>query len=252
MSLYNMLFGKNPNSDILLAILELKSSDIERFRDCGFEEGGIYVYTRTGGGNRDSYPNEKLTSSPYYLGDEDDEYDYTYATYHFKFPDPIKEDCEMFRDVRKNGISANFIQWVVKTLEREETEDDKWTRLWQLQSQLVQQSKQTFICEQNGHTIVPLNDSSLEKYLRLMEEADGKQLSYSVMPYAITVKENVPMWSMDANKPDSDMARVKVDFPSEWAIDLELWKHWKVKFESKYPKSIATIGRSIEQRASRM
>lgn len=237
MSLYNMLFGKNPQTEILLAILGFKESDIERFRDVSFEDGGIQIYTRTGGGNRDAYPNEKLTSSPYYLSDEDGDFDSTYATYHFKFPEEIKADCVAFKDVRENGISANFIKWVVKTLEREETENDKYHRLWTIQNNLVRDSKKTFICETNGHTIVPLNDWSLERYLELMEEADGKHLSYSVVPYKIVVEENVK---------DTYNDRVKIDFPRKWEIDQQLWSHWKSKFGEKFPKSIAAIEEYIK------
>ena len=244
MSLYNMIFGQNPNSDILLSILGLKKSDVERFRDCGFEDGGIFIYTRTGGGNRDGYPNEKLTSNPYYLSDEDDNFDCTYATYHFKFPDEIKKDCEQFKNVRENGISGKLIQWILKTLEREETKEDKYNRLWEEQNKLVQQSKQTFIFETNGHTIVPLDDSSLEKYLRLIEENDGQQISYSVMPYKIIVEENVPKYeNMDKDKSEleKEMCRVKISFPKKWEIDMELWERWYKKFKDKYPKSIKTI-----------
>lgn len=243
MSLYNMLFGKNPNTEVLLAILGLKEADVQRFRDCGFDDKGIYIYTRTGGGNREGYPNEKLTSSPYYLSDTDDDFDCTYATYYFKFPDEIKEDCEQFKNVRENGISGKLIQWILKTLEREETEDDKWHRLWTEQDRLVQQSKQTEICETHGHTIVPLNEGSLEKYLDLMEKADGKQLSYSVLPYRLIVEENVPRWNLDDKKSEieKEMCRVKISFPKKWEIDTELGKRWIKKYENKYPKAIATI-----------
>ena len=96
MSMYNMLFGQNPNSDIVLALIGLKESDIERYRDCGLENTGdeylIYVYTRTGGRNREDYPNELLTENEYYIRDEDDEFDSTYATYYFNIPTDIKQD----------------------------------------------------------------------------------------------------------------------------------------------------------------
>jgi len=243
-----MLFGKNPNTEILLAILGLKESQIERFRDCGFTDDGIYIYTRTGGGNREDYPNKELVNSPYYLKDEDDEGDCTYAQYYFKFPDEIKDDCIQFMSVRENGISGKLIQWILKILEREETKEDKHHRLWIEQNKLVQQSKQTFIFETNGHTIVPLDESSLEKYLTLMEENEGNQLSYSVMPYKIIVEENVDMWSnLDRNKPELEKqkCRVKISFPKSWEIDQELWKRWEEKYKSKFPKSIAKIKENI-------
>jgi len=247
MSLYNLLFGQNPNADIILAILGFKESDIERFRDCGFSDDGIFIYTRTGGGNREGYPNEKLVSNPYYTGDEDDGSDCTYATYHFSIPVEIKEDVEAFKNVRENGISGKFIQWILKTLEREETESDKYSRLWDEQNRLVQQSKQTFIIETNGHTIVPLDDFSLEKYLKIMEEAGGKQLSYSVMPYTIIVEENIPSWNFEDDKSDieREMCRVKLSFPKKWEIDNELWDRWQKKFGDKYPKAINIIKESL-------
>lgn len=110
MSMYNLLFGRNPNTDVILAILGLKQNDVERFRDCGFLDDGIYIYTRTGGGNREDYPNEKLTGSPYYISDVDDDFDTTYATFYFKFPDEIKDDVEKFKNVRENGITGKLIQ----------------------------------------------------------------------------------------------------------------------------------------------
>lgn len=92
MNLYNMLFGKNPNTKEILAVLGLDELAIERFRDCYVDkaEGQIVIFTRTGGGNREYYPNERLVKHPNYLYDEDDEYDTTYAYYYFSIPEPPK------------------------------------------------------------------------------------------------------------------------------------------------------------------
>lgn len=248
MSLYNLLFGKNPNTDIILAILKLKENDVQRYRDCGFSDDGIYIYTRTGGGNRDDYENEKLVNSPYYLSDEDDEFDCTYATYYFKIPEEIKEDVEKFKNFTEEGITAKFIQWVTNTLERQETENDKRSRLWKKQNELVNMSTQTFVCETNGHTIVPLNDKSLETYLKLMEEAGGSQLRYSVMPYKILVEENVPRWYLeDTENINTEMCRVRVSFPKKWEIDFQMWDRWQKKFGGKYPEAIKTIKEYVKQ-----
>lgn len=93
MSLYNLLFGKNPNTKALLAFLELNELDIERFRDCWInDDNELVIYTRTGGGNRECYPNEALTSHPLYIRDEDDDFDSTYAKYYFALPEPPKEE----------------------------------------------------------------------------------------------------------------------------------------------------------------
>lgn len=111
MSLYNALFGFNPLAGLLLAMLGLKPDDVPRFRDCYYNGEHICVYTRTGGGNRDSYEsperrkanypdlyqtdeevnagpfNRDLRKVPEYVYDDDDDYDSTYATFYFKVPD---------------------------------------------------------------------------------------------------------------------------------------------------------------------
>jgi hypothetical protein len=57
--MYNLLFGENPNSKILLAMLNLSNEKgkchIGRYRDVYLSEDGtqIIVYTRNGGGNRE-------------------------------------------------------------------------------------------------------------------------------------------------------------------------------------------------------
>lgn len=249
MSLYNLLFGHNPNSDIILAILELKKSDIERFRNCGFTDDGIYIYTRTGGGNRESYPNEKLINSKYYISDEDEEYDCTYATYYFSIPDEIKEDIEKFKDFMNQGITAKFIKWICKTLEREETENDKYHRLWEQQRKLISYAKSINICESNGHTVIPLDDKTTEKLLEMMEEVDGDQLCYSVKPYKIKIEESVKRWEgIDKDKSDleSEMCRVKISFEDNWEVDEKVWERWKTKFSEKYPKAISKIEKELE------
>lgn len=88
MSLYNMLFGKNPDTHSILAALDLTEGKIQRFRDCWIDEerNRIVIYTRTGGGNREAFPNEALTSHPLYLYDKDDDFDSTYAYYYFSLP----------------------------------------------------------------------------------------------------------------------------------------------------------------------
>lgn len=87
MNMYTILFGTNPNADMILAAINLTKDDAERYRDCWVEENRICIRTRTGGGNREDYPNETLTSHPNYLYDEDDDFDSTYATYYFKLPE---------------------------------------------------------------------------------------------------------------------------------------------------------------------
>ena len=88
MSLYNTLFGKNPDTADILSALSLSEASIQRFRDCWIDEDNnrIVIYTRTGGNNREYFPNEALTSHPLYLYDEDDDFDNTYASYYFSLP----------------------------------------------------------------------------------------------------------------------------------------------------------------------
>ena len=80
----------NPDIDTILASIGLKKEQIERFRGAGIQEGEIIIHTRTGGGNREAYPNKILTQNKYYLRDADDDFDSTYADYFFKIPAPKK------------------------------------------------------------------------------------------------------------------------------------------------------------------
>lgn len=119
MSLYNMLFGVNAAAPVLLATIGLTANDVPRFRDCYIEGDNIVIHTRTGGGNRDYYDSEEscranypeyfdgkeepsgpwnstLASNAFYLYDEDDDYDSTYANFHFRFPDEYADDLKEF------------------------------------------------------------------------------------------------------------------------------------------------------------
>jgi hypothetical protein len=91
--LYNAIFGYNEFALEILAVLELKPQDFERFRDAFVTNGEIAVYTRLGGGNREGYAEtiEKLQKHPLYLRDKDDSYDSTYATFYFRIPDQYRE-----------------------------------------------------------------------------------------------------------------------------------------------------------------
>jgi hypothetical protein len=97
MSLYNMLFGRTPNAAIFLTLLDLKTEDCGRFRDCYPSDDGtrIYIYTRNGGGNRESYMPD-FSKHPQFLEDNDDEFDSTYATLTFETP---KEAVELVKEL---------------------------------------------------------------------------------------------------------------------------------------------------------
>lgn len=113
MSFYNFLFSENCLSDVLLKMLDLDRRSVGRFRDCYLQDGKIAVYTRNGGNNRKCWNCEgknvyngkcdcpgctityRLPENPYYLWDEDDEFDSTYATIYFSFPDKYKEILQL-------------------------------------------------------------------------------------------------------------------------------------------------------------
>lgn len=114
MSLYGMLFGKNPNSNRLMEILKLDTIyPIGRFRDIYLNKKGtkIILYTRNGGGNREHYDGDgdeegeecgctgcimtyDIPKHPNYIKDWDDSFDRTYAYVKYSVPEEFKEECE--------------------------------------------------------------------------------------------------------------------------------------------------------------
>lgn len=118
MSLYNMLFGVNPFSSVLLQMLGTSPYNIPRYRDCFLSEDGteIIIHTRTGGGNRDAYEkggeyweegqsdNDALRVLPGFKYDEDDDFDCTYANFHFDIPAAFHEQVVLLKDL---GAIAN-------------------------------------------------------------------------------------------------------------------------------------------------
>lgn len=115
MSMYNMLFGNNPLAGVVLSALNLTPNDVPRFRDAYFDadEDRLVIYTRTGGGNREYYdaPGEyygeektgpfncDLQAHENYLGDEDDDFDSTYAYFYFSVPESFAPIFATFRDI---------------------------------------------------------------------------------------------------------------------------------------------------------
>lgn len=81
-------------SEEILGLIGLKESDVERFRGCIIDGNKIVVFARTGGDNREEYSNDHLTKNPYYLYDEDDCFDDTYANYYFRKPRKKKGGAE--------------------------------------------------------------------------------------------------------------------------------------------------------------
>jgi hypothetical protein len=118
MGLYNSLFGHNEHAALVLKLLDLSTEHIGRFRDAFITEDGLAVYTRLGGGNRECYCDntddplelhscyhqniEYLQNHPLYLHDADDDFDATYATFYFQFPEEFKEE------LRKIAFGVHF------------------------------------------------------------------------------------------------------------------------------------------------
>ena len=239
MSLYNMLFGKNPHSEIILALLGLKECDVERYRDCGIADGEIYIYTRTGGGNREDYPNEKLTGNPYYKYDEDDDFDTTYATYYFRYPAEVKDQIPCLFDVVNKGLPASLIQWITKTLFREPTEDDKRVAINKKQvdvfNRLIRSGDLTE--PWNGHTCVILSDDGAKAVFKMVEE-DGKTY-YGVSPLKFKLLENDYKYSCDKKKGGEGQSRVAIVAPRKWEIDRDAADRYLTLYGEQFPKAAA-------------
>lgn len=94
MSLYHLVFGQHPAADLVLATLGLTRGHFGRFRDCYLHGGEIAVYTRCGGGNREDYQEvfDEMAEHPCYLRDADDDFDSTYATIWFRYPEAFAEE----------------------------------------------------------------------------------------------------------------------------------------------------------------
>lgn len=117
MSLYNMLFGENKETSVLLGMIGVNKEYFDRFRDIELINNGtrIRVFTRLGGGNREGYQEtwDKIQSHELYVGDYDDDFDSTYAYIEFRIPDKYKETAKkMF-----NGEPVSFEDKFKKELE---------------------------------------------------------------------------------------------------------------------------------------
>lgn len=134
MSMYNMLFGKNPMSDIVLKALNISESDVPRFRDAYYDSkrGWLVIHTRTGGGNRDAYElggedqeewnpsgpfNDDLRALPGFVKDLDDDYDRTYADFFFKPTDEWKKLLDQLSTIASEEKPAEKWQTLLRDLE---------------------------------------------------------------------------------------------------------------------------------------
>ena len=85
-SFYRKFKEENMNETEILKLIGLTEGDVNRYRGCDIIENKIVVYARIGGNNRKHYSDYGLTNNPYYLYDEDDSFDSTYANYYFRIP----------------------------------------------------------------------------------------------------------------------------------------------------------------------
>jgi hypothetical protein len=95
---YNRIFGENKYADELLRIINLKRTDICRFRDIFTSKNGQYivVYTRTGGVFRKYYDEfyQQLGMHPLIVHACDDKLDTTYHYITFTVPPADRERTE--------------------------------------------------------------------------------------------------------------------------------------------------------------
>ena len=99
----------NPDRDKCIRAVGLDPDKIPRLRGAGIQKVGrshlsryrIVIHTRTGAGNRGIYEANKenidhvlegnsnpyMRTSPYYLKDEDDEFDHTYVNFFYRIPE---------------------------------------------------------------------------------------------------------------------------------------------------------------------
>lgn len=109
MSLYNMIFGQNPLSNVLLKMIEVSPGEIPRFRDAYLDGDLVVIYTRTGGGNDECYcegdgdtheagcyykANRDLETRPNFVSFEYDDFDSTYAYFRFYVMPDHKDHLE--------------------------------------------------------------------------------------------------------------------------------------------------------------
>lgn len=147
MSLYNLLFGVNPDAGELLKMLDLTTDDFGRFRDAYLNEDGtkIIVYTRCGGGNREDYQYVFTTMADHdeFITEYDDDFDCTYAYFEFRVPKRFERQAKLMcnkekpetihekftkanEDMEKNGKDSEYAKKMKPAMDKiMEAFDDK-------------------------------------------------------------------------------------------------------------------------------
>lgn len=123
MSLYNALFGVQQSVFFILPMLGKHPDEYPRFRDCFVgdsehpeHDGKIIVYTRTGGGNRESYAeeNEAIRQMDGFIEDYDDSFDYTFANWVFDVPERWRKDFDAIMNGKWGSISEEYINEMIR------------------------------------------------------------------------------------------------------------------------------------------
>lgn len=117
MSFYNIVQGYNASCFYFLPMLGRKDYEYPRFRDCFLSDDGqrIVIYTRVGGGNRNSgFHEEELYKDPNFVTTYDDAFDSTYGSYEFNVPDKWRSDFEKIKRVDLESVSDEYVNYVKK------------------------------------------------------------------------------------------------------------------------------------------
>ncbi len=124
MGLYNVLFGVNPITPLLLKILDIDQPNGRyksgRFRDIHLNSDGtkIILFTRNGGGNREHYFPKNIRDHPNYLTDYDDSFDNTYAYIEFSMPEKFKKILGKVATGKEPEKISEKFQRVIEDLEK--------------------------------------------------------------------------------------------------------------------------------------
>lgn len=242
-----MLFGMNGQSDLLLAVVGLKRVDIERFRDCGSGDDGatITVYTRTGGGNREGYPNLAMRERPEWSGSVDGDYDNTYCTDTFQVPEQWRADVAALADPLSHGLRLEFAQHLSATLRREPTPADIEQDLHDRERAALARTAHQMA---NGHTFVPHDDDALKVALDLAEANGGALRScWGIAPITLEVQRNVQpnLKAADENYRHR-MIRARIGYDFRWTMDADYWAHMQRRFSASHPLTMAKIAETVE------
>lgn len=250
MSFYNMLFGMNSQTDLLLAVLGLKQCDVERLRNVFVEGATIEVYTRTGGNNREDYPNLTMRKLPGWKGSVDDDYDNTYCTDTFDVPAEFVQDVANLGDPLTHGMRAEFMQHIAKTLRREPTEADKARAAHDAEQQALARTRHLMA---NGHTFVPLDDPAMEAALKLAEANGGALRScWGILPIALRIeRDKIPYPKALDEGTRQSMIRAEIGYDYQWSLDEGYWKHCQDRWSTAYPLSMAKIADGVAKQLER-